>query len=90
MLRWRGLRLARSVAPVGAQLPAKTLPELSELAGYVPRPPEPEKDPKPGFRGGVKSPWHNYREIHIYQRHLWCALWFSEFRSYRVCCLDTP
>eukprot|EP00435_Cladocopium_sp_Y103_P019326 s3681_g4.t1 len=30
----------------------KSLSELSERAGFVPRPPEPEKDPKPGFRGG--------------------------------------
>eukprot|EP00913_Durusdinium_trenchii_P023191 g21770.t1 len=42
------------VAPGNAGPPTASpgLSELSERAGFVPRPPEPEKDPSPGFRGG--------------------------------------
>jgi len=48
-------RLSSQVATATAQqltTPTKSLSELSERAGYVPRPQEPETDPKPGFRGG--------------------------------------
>ncbi|CAE7449803.1 kdelr2 [Symbiodinium natans] len=40
------------VSPQAEVAPGESLTALSERAGYVPRPPLPEEDPKPGFRGG--------------------------------------